>query len=198
MSGLSSLASIYKARSGAATECGGVAANRATPLVSRAVEIPSIQSDMLLLFKEDPLQGLKQNPATGLRLERTVMPLTVRSTLCVEAVSSYKCQLAGIELVKTHFMYCAVCRFTVDLSQKSGEASCCIDFFGNTPKASALLAARTGKSACITTCARHLELRNATCHSMYRTTSRNLDPTPLSILRYSINVRPTQTLGLHS
>lgn len=35
------------------------------------------------------------------------------------------------------------------------------------------LAARTGKSACNTTCARHLELRNATCHFMYRTTSRN-------------------------
>jgi hypothetical protein len=95
------------------------------------------------LFKQDPLQGLKQNPATG--------SATVQSTLCVEAVSSYKCQLTGIEWVKTHFIYCAVCRFTVDPSQKSGEASCCFDFFGNTPKVSASLAARTGKSACITT-----------------------------------------------
>jgi hypothetical protein len=85
----------------------------------------------------------------------------------MEAVSSYKRRLTGIELVDIYFIYCAVCRLAVNPNQELREASGSLDISSSTQESSSI-SPQTGKSACITSCARHLELRNATCHFMYR------------------------------
>lgn len=115
-------------RSSAATECGGAAANRATPLASRTVGIAQYPIRRVSLFPENPLQDLKRNPATGLQTGENC-GATVRNTLCKEAVSSYRRQLTCIKLVKiTKYILCIL---SLCHQPKPRDGRCSFDFFSS-------------------------------------------------------------------